>query len=388
MTRSLHTTALAVPMFLFGISLASAQPSGSINVQVPAQWGSDVEKQVNATGSVALDHGFASGRGTLFFDSALDRFAGTDPWQTWLHNAGVIGAFPIGKTRLEAGGSAFLRANTGPWADAGFAGLSGVALVERAWDALTLTGAYGAYVRRFGDLSALNQFEHQASLRAHANLPSRTTLIGAVALGGKTYEGSPAAVETALPVDVGPRGIGRRGQLIPGRSVATLIGDAVNVGSARTQWSWTARVAQSLADRTGVWIEREERRTDGDPPPAVVWTPPLFYEDGVYDDPYAIDARTWRAGVKHAFPRGDELVFWASRSQRDFAGLVVDEASSLLREDTLLRAGIEARVPLTAGTRRIGVDLNGGYGYAWNRSSELLERYRAHALWVGFELAF
>jgi hypothetical protein len=147
----------------------------------------------------------------------------------------------------------------------------------------------------------------------------------------------------------------------------------------RTQWTWAARVAQSLDERTGVWIEREARRTRGDLPPAIVWTPPLFYDDGVYDDPYVIDARTWRAGLKHVFAAGPEISSQVSHSDRAYAGLA--------RNDRLTRASLEASLPVVTG-ERLSVDLTGGYGYFRNDSSDSLEDYRAHVATAGLRFAF
>lgn len=147
------------------------------------------------------------------------------------------------------------------------------------------------------------------------------------------------------------------------------------------------RAAQSLDDRTGIWIEREERRNAGDPPPAVVWTPPLFYEDGVYDDPYAIESRTWRAGVKHAFARGDTVELWTARSSRAYAGLEVKAIPGALREDTLFRTGVDAVIPLSRA-KAVAVDLAAGYGYVRNDSTDQFEQYRTQLMRIGIQLAF
>ncbi|MGE5815724.1 MAG: hypothetical protein ACM36C_14645, partial [Acidobacteriota bacterium] len=147
----------------------------------------------------------------------------------------------------------------------------------------------------------------------------------------------------------------------------------------RHQWTWDSRVAQSLDDRTVLWIEREERRNGGDLPPAIVWTPPLFYEDGVYDDPYVIDAKSWRAGAKHSFESGVELSAWGSRSDRLYAGLT--------RADVLSRAGTDAVVPLAANGHA-SFDLVAHYGFFRNASSDDLESYRAHQVGIGLRVAF
>jgi hypothetical protein len=382
------TIAALVTLPSMAVAPAAAQ-SGSASFQVPVQWDQFAGRNTNVGGDVTFDYTFGSGRGRLFYDGELDRFSGTEPWQTLLHNAGVAGSIPAGATTFEIGASAFARVNEGPWSDAGFKGGSIVALAVRELASVTMTGSYAAYVRRFADISPLDQVEHYGSVRVHANLESRTTVAGAVALGWKRYEGNAVEQTGLAPAVVPGNGTGRRGALmtvVPARGsvAASSQGGAVS----RTQWSWTARLAQSLDDRTGIWIERDERRNAGDAPPAVVWTPPLFYEDGVYDDPYVIGAKTWRTGAKHAFARGDELQVWAARSERDFAGLEVPELPGLLRKDTLLRAGVEAMIPLTSRAARVGLGLGAGYGYARNRSSDAFEEYTAHIIWLGVQVGF
>ena len=74
------------------------------------------------------------------------------------------------------------------------------------------------------------------------------------------------------------------------------------VGSASRAARWamdkvaTKFLAQSLGLRTGLSLEYTRRSVFGAVPPVVVTTPPVLFEDGVYDDPYASDASAARAG--------------------------------------------------------------------------------------------
>jgi hypothetical protein len=56
-----------------------------------------------------------------------------------------------------------------------------------------------------------------------------------------------------------------------------------------------------LGDRTGVWGQGFVRRAVGRVPPAIVTTPAGFFDDGVYDDPFASDLDALSGGVKHLF---------------------------------------------------------------------------------------
>jgi hypothetical protein len=388
MASRIFPTVATFGVLALSAASTAAQPAGSAGFTLPVQGTAGEEWQTNAHGSLDVEQAFAAGRARLFYEGLFNRYGGSDPWRTQLHNAGLVAALATGPTAVEVGASAFWRVNDGPWSTAGFRGASVVALVERDLGPATLSATYGGYVRRFADLPSLDQAEHQGGFRALVSLPTRTTLIGAVSVGAKRYDGAPIEPAIVLPPLMRAEGRGMRGRgavAIPTVMVPD-VGQAIE-SSLRTQWSWTARLAQSLDDRTGVWLEREERRTHGDLPPAVVWTPPLFYDDGVYDDPYAIDARTWRAGVKHVFARGDQVGVWGSRSLRSFAGLEAYGLPGVGRRDTLVRAGIDAVIPLVRASA-VEVDLNAGFGYVDNRSTDDWARYTARVGQLGVQLAF
>lgn len=367
---------------LIASSPLAAQPSGEFTFEVPFRWteaeGDPIERQQNLGAGLSVEHLFAAERGRVFYDMEMDTFGADEALRTWLHNAGAMVTFGSEARALDLGGSFFWRANEGLWADAGFKGVNLLASGRlRPVTGLTLATSYALYARSFADQPALDQIEHYGAARLLANLQTRTTVAAVVTIGQKRYDGRELVV--VLPeipeVDLtlhGGRGW-RQGLFVPSRI------EEVGEAGTRHEWSWAARVAQSLDDRTGVWIEREERRTGGDLPPAIVWTPPLFYEDGVYDDPYVIEAKTWRAGAKHVFARGHEVSGWASYSDRSYAGLP--------REDTLTRAGVELLAPLVNG-RSAALDLVGRYSFFRNSSSEPLEAYRAHQVSAGLRVAF
>lgn len=385
MSRLMHAV-----LFVLLTSPAWAQPAGSVTVQVPVQRttssGDGIDTSSIVSGAASIEHWFAHDLGRVFYEVALDRYQTDDAWDTWLHNAGGVRTFTFGKTSLDAGAAFFWRATSGGWADAGFRGVNLQSSVQRELPRGSVMVGHNFYVRRFEDAPALDQIEHAGNVRALANFPSRTTLIAAASVGWKRYDGGTIATSASGDAGSAGRGPGRGNMLLRPVVTYSIAGDPIR----RTSWSWSARVAQSLDDRTGVWMEREERRTDGEPPPAIVWTPPLFYDDGVYDDPYAIEARTWRAGVRHLFARGDELGVWASRSQRGYAGLGVLDATGEVsgqRTDTLVRGGVDATILLQA-TSRVDLRLVGGYGYVKNGSNDAAEAYRSHVVSLGLNLRF
>lgn len=364
---------------------AGAQPTGTVTFDVPLQRtnasGEPAATRLDFGAAVEAAHLFSSERGRVFYEMTMDSFGSPDRLRTWLHNAGVTGTFGSERRALDVGGSFFWRANEGTWSDAGFRGVNLLASARvKPLPTVTLGASYALYIRSFPDQSALDQTEHYGALRTLVNLPSRTTLVSVLSVGRKGYDGREPVVVYA---DVPTAGTLTSGQHM-GRGWRQSVWQPASVeltgtSGTRREWSWAARIAQSLDDRTGVWLEREERRTSGDLPPAIVWTPPLFYDDGVYDDPYVIDARTWRVGARHVFEAAAEVSVWGSESERSYAGLD--------RRDTLRRAGTEAVFPLAAGART-QVSAVVGYDYFRNASSEVLESYRAHQGSVGLRLGF
>jgi hypothetical protein len=379
----MRTSPLSFAIVLALVSVpAAAQPAGQVEFEVPLRWFAGeagvTDQQQDLAATLGLEHLMAGERVRVFYDLDVNAFGTQESLRTWLHNGGATVTWGSPRRALDVGGAVFRRTNDGTWADAGFKGanvLTSLRLQPRS--GLAIAASYALYARTFADQPALDQYEHVVSTRLLANFPTRTTLLGAVSLGGKRYDGRVVTVADEAPtytstVRAGGRGW-RQGLLAPARV------DVVGAPAARRQWTWAVRLAQSLDERTGVWIEREERRIGGELPPAIVWTPPLFYDDGVYDDPYVIDARSWRAGAKHVFASGFELSAWASRAKRAYAGL--------LRADVLSRAGAEGAMPIL-DRARFALEVIARYGYFENESSDLQEGYRAHQASVGVRVAF
>jgi hypothetical protein len=368
-------------VLLLACTPAAAQPTGEVVLNFPSRWmqaGETTAQHTEFGASASLEHRFRDQRGRVFYDVTMDAFGTDEPLRTWLHNAGATATFGSDTRGVDMGGSFFWRANEGAWTAADFRGVN--LLVSgrvKTASAVTLTGTYAFYARGFAEQPALDQIEHLGSARMLANFQTRTTLAAALSLGRKSYDGR--EITTAydeVPVASALRGHGvapNAGLLAP---AAAQVSGAPGV---RRQFTWAVRVAQSLDDRTGIWIERESRRNGGDLPPAIVWTPPLFYEDGVYDDPYVVEAGTWRAAVKHQFAGGYELSAWGSRSARTYAGLE--------RADILTRASVQGVVPVTSSARA-AVDAVLEYSYFRNASSYALESYQASQVSAGLRLAF
>jgi hypothetical protein len=303
----------------------------------------------------------------------LDAFGGDQSLRTGLHNAGATFSFGSPARAFDIGGSFFWRANEGTWGAADFRGVNLLASGRlQPISTVSMTATYALYTRTFPEQPALDHTEHLGSARVAANFPTRTTVVGTFSAGQKRYSDR-EVLPDVRSTSHGGRGFGR--SLLAMSTRTQLAGAPV----ARTEWTWALRLAQSLEDRTGVWIEREDRRTGGQLSPAIIWTPPLFYDDGVYDDPYVVEAGTWRAGIKHVFSTGQELEGWWSQSARTYTGLA--------RSDELSRAGLQAVLPVLASSAA-ALDLLMEYSYFHNDSSEILESYRASQASAGVRFRF
>jgi hypothetical protein len=166
-------------------------------------------------------------------------------------------------------------------------------------------------------------------------------------------------------------------------------------GALSTQVSFLARVAQSLADRTGLALQYTHRSSFGGLPTAIVTTPALFFDDGIYDDPYASEANTVRATLKHVRPNGLELELQGAWMGKDYRGaraldlegnpLATDE----LRGDRIWRTGASLSVPLLSGrTGPLGLSLDGDYWFTRHRSNDVFYNYRSHRVGAGVSVSY
>jgi hypothetical protein len=295
--------------------------------------------------------------------------------------------------------SGTLRRNGDAWAAADYGAVGAKAnFVFQPRTGLTLRAGVRADARQFDDLPALDQVEGSTFASVLVNLPSRTTLIGEVFLGGKSYAGETvlvaegeAVTEAGTHTGTGKgRGAGGMGPLVRPAVAAVTEGD-----ESAGQLTWLVRAAQSLGQSTGLSLQYTRRSVFGSVPPVVVTTPALFFEDGVYDDPYASDASAVRGVLKHVFAGGAEAGiegYWLDKAYA--ATVALDETGEprpdgALRADTVWRAGAWASVPVL-GSRTGAVSLAAelGWQYTRHRSNDAFYRYDAHSVRVGLSAAY
>lgn len=358
------TRIIAVLILLLAASSAgSAQPALSIM----AGRGVDaLHPRGEATGtaqSSALDvdaeHVFANERVRIYYEGSVSRYAVPGDWQTALHEAGWRYRIGPSTRRLFIGSSLGVRRNGASWDAANYSSLGVLANLEwhpRETSAIRL--GYRADRRRFPSTPALDQWQHTGFGSLLVNMPSRTTLVGELTAGAKRYN-------DGLPASAGAR-----------------LGQAY------------VRVAQSIASRASVIADVAVRRTFGDIPAAIIATPARFFDDGVYDDPFASGMRSGGLALKAIVARDVRLSAGVSRQYKPYAATPALDPmgtaiGALLRTDTVTRAAATSTWPLAPSrTGAFTVQLVAGYDYTRHRSTTSRYNYGDHAVSLGLSVVY
>jgi hypothetical protein len=397
--------------------LAGAQPVFDLSLGSSLQSLSSTslgarETQSSFAGGGTLGFDFLAARGYAGYGLESGAYASPGDWSYRLHRFDSRYRLDLSPTtKLHAGAAVALRRNGTAWQEVDYDAVGGfVNLEKRTGAGLTLRAGYRIDRRTFDALAPLDQTEHGLFASLLANLPSRTTLIAEARAGVKGYRGEPFETRTADPVPEAraqadtsaPQGQGSgRGAGGPGdggmgpSSRPALPGLSPATGNRARQLTLLARVAQSLGERTGLSLQATWRGTGGSVPPAVVTTPAGFFDDGVYDDPFASDLAAVQLRLKHLRPGGAVLQAGARRFVQSYAAAVALGADGLplpagaLREDRVWRADVSAELPLLRSrTGAFDVALELGYAYTLSRSNDAFYDYRNHAGGVALSLAY
>jgi len=351
---------------------------------------------------VLVEQWLAGARLRISYDLDAGDFSTPGDWTFFVHRLGTTYRADLGSgaTRLYLGGTATWRDNGASWAAAGYRAFGVFVNMEtQPRDGLAWRAGYRLDVRRFPDYAELDQAEHGLFTSLLVNLPTRTTLIGEVRVGRKSYDGlldvAPIAIDPVDSPAAGEQGRGRGPGGLAALDRAPRMHVAMTTGAGAGQVSWLGRVAQSLADRTGVSLQYFQREIFGSLPSVMVVTPALFFDDGVYDDPFASEQRTASGSIKQVFTRGDTLKGWGAWSRKAYTatpayGLDGDPlAGDPLREDRIWRTGLSWTHPfLPDQTGPVAVDLLVNYTYTRHESNDLFYNYRSHVVGLGAAIGF
>ena len=373
--------------------------------------GGIAESRQNTAARVSVEQRAADARLRLYYHLDSGSYTTPGDWTYYLHSAG--GTWKFGPKPEEgkpaplavyAGGFASLRSNGTSWAAADYRAITLFANVQRQpLETVVFRAGYRFDLRDFPDSPELDQREHDVFASLLLNFPSRTTVVAEAHAGAKDYRGGGVA---PVPMPQYPEpggaaggslfgagsGFGRRAQPASYMSVAQ---SAPTPGTRASQLNLLVRLAQSLADRTGLSLQLAHRSTFGGLPAAVVTTPALFFDDGVYDDPFASNANTVRGTLKHVRSSGLELELQGVWMDKDYRGTRalefdgVEMVSGELRADRILRAGAGVNVPLfSSRTAPLALSLDVDYWFTRHRSNDLFYNYRSHGAGVGFSVSY
>ena len=379
---------------------AAAQPSvtASVSPGVTSITGDKASGAMSASGR--FEHLFDARRVRVVYKLDRGDFSTPGDWRFLTHSAG--GSYELklgsaGRHSLHVGGDGVLRRNGESWSAADFNGAGAFANLELRPGRANVRTGYRLDVRRFPTLPAMDQMQHSAFGSVLVNFETRTTLIGEISFGSKSYEAvSPRTEVVAVPTEPATGMLGRgtgRGSGMANMSLVPVVTPG-SPGSDAQQVTVFVRVAQSLASRTGLSIEFSRRRVSGQVTPALVATPALFIDDGIYDDLFASDATRGGVTLKSIAGAGIELagsIAWTDKrygatSAFDEHGLALQD---VLRHDRVTMAQAYAEWPLFPfRTGGVALDLITGYDYTRHSSTSALYRYTAHTVRVAFGVSY
>lgn len=405
--------ALAAAWLLLSSGAAVAQPSfavtfgGTLDSFTPSA--AATESRQNLSGAVNLEHVFAKDRARVAYDLGAGDYDSPGNWSFLQHNASL--SYQFGGTeptdrKLFFNASMVARANGDAWTSAEYAGVGGGVNAEfHPGAATTIRAGYRGDYRRFDDLSALTQFEHRAFVSLLGSFASRTTLVAEVQVGAKQYDGAIVSETgtTEITVTPGSMGNGRYGQGVvtnAGTSssshvVSVPVYATTNTDGTAGLFMGLARVAQSLTDRTGVHVQTTVRRTFGSVTPLLVTTPAGFFEDGIYDDPFASNGVFVQAGLRRAFSNGAEFSATGWWADKDYTSIGAQGADGLslvtgdLRADRVAIGQVTWSQPLlktSGGATLLSADAS--YRFMRHESNDAFYNYRSHAVGISLTASY
>jgi len=401
------TTLLAVGLLVAWADAATAQTS--VSSSVGGSFASFTEgatastRRQDVAATAGFEHLFNDERGRAYYDFDGGTFDSPGDWTYFLNTAGFtyrFGADDATARRLYLNGSFVVRKNGDAWAAADYSALGGGLNGEfHPKGHVTLRTGYRADYRSFSDMTALTQFEQRGFASVLANFETKTTLVAEVNLGAKLYNGQvmldPIAVTTPETATGSPRGRGMgMGPSLRASGTYYLPQSQDQSGSAGLV-SGLFRVAQSITDRTGVHGQAAFRQTFGAVPPALVTTPAGFFDDGVYDDPFASDAISGQGGVTRAFTSGAEIEATVNYADRRYTSTPALDATgselpgSPLRHDRVWRGAVVWSQPVFGSrTGRAELSVDVGYRVLASQSNDAFYDYTSHGFALGFSVRY
>jgi hypothetical protein len=405
-------TFLLAAGLLFAVVVPSSAQT-SVNSSVGGSFASFTEgatastRRQDVAATAGFEHLFNDERGRVYDDFDGGTFDSPGDWTYYLNTAGFtyrFGGDDATARRLYLNGSFVVRKNGDAWAAADYSALGGGLNGEfHPKSHLTVRTGYRADYRSFSDMSALSQFEQRGFGSILANFQTKTTIIAELNVGAKLYDGqvvldpiivtTPGTTADTITGITHGRGMGM-GPAMRGTTAWVLPQSQDQSGTAGLVYG-LFRAAQSVSDRTGVHGQFAFRETFGAVPPALVTTPAGFFDDGVYDDPFASDAMSGQGGLTRAFKSGAELEAIVNYADRRYTSTPALDAEgselpgSPLRHDRVWRGAIVWSQPVLGsrtGRAELSVDL--GYRFLASSSNDAFYDYTSHGFALGFSVRY
>jgi hypothetical protein len=401
--------ALPLATLLLIASAVTATAQTSVSSSVGGNFASFSEgtaastRRQDVAATAGFEHLFNDERGRVYYDLDGGTFDSPGDWSYYLNTAGFtyrFGSGDAGARRVYLNGSFVVRKNGDAWAAADYSALGGGLNGEfHPRGDLTLRTGYRADYRSFSDMSALTQLEQRGFASMLANFETKTTLIAELNLGAKLYDGQvmldPVVVTSPETTAGTPRGRGTGMGPALRSSTTQVVQLSQSQHGTAGLLSGLFRVAQSLSDRTGVHGQVAVRTTFGAVPPALVTTPAGFFDDGVYDDPFASNAVSGQAGVKRAFVSGAEIEAGVNYADRRYTSTPALDAGgnelpgSPLRQDRVWRGAIVWTQPMLGSrTGRAALSVDLAYRFIASSSNDAFYDYTSHGFGLGFSVHY
>lgn len=355
----------------------------------------------NIATNAVVEHEFNDQHGRVYYDFDAGTYASPGDWSYFLHTAGFTYRFGSADTtdrKMYLNGSFALRRNGDAWAGADYSAVgAGLNAEFHPRETTTFRTGYRLDYRNFADYSALTQLEHRVFGSMLLNFETRTTIVAETQAGVKGYTGW-VYTDVVMPVTTDPVATGGRGRGM-GPGMQSITPTPVQLASSSSDRAGLvlglARVAQSLTDRTGIHAQASIRHIMGSVPPALVTTPAGFFEDGVYDDPYASNGMFAQVGLKRVFAGGSEIEALGWWADKDYVSAIaldsdgVEHAGSPLRADRVWLAAATWTQPLLADQLgAVALSLALTYRYTHHQSNDAFYNYTSHAAGVGFTIGY
>lgn len=260
------------------------------------------------------------------------------------------------------------------------------------WQRSPVQAGYQFRYRSYWDLPEFTYSEQFVFLTIKHFFPTRTTIIGELNWGHKTFAHGAATDKMVVNKKSNPaKGHGyqhgKRQQLLHSDSTVT----AYNLtASATQQWRLSLLLAQSVLTTTGISLQYKRQLTPSRDNRYLLGVDYFYYQnDDLFDDPYSFESHEWEATLTQILPWSATMKLNAYRIDKRYGysiapdSLVTATTSITQRQDRQLglEMSLSKRVRLNHLVKSLTISLS--VNYLSNRSNDLYFDYRGYFVYAG-----